>query len=123
MDTSYGELPARGAQMREQILGSAGVDGHTDDLHHAFREVSNALAWGGIWSRDGLGPRDRCLLTVAVLAALGITDPLPMHVRGALRNGVTPTELREALLHVGLYAGFPRAAVGIEYAAPVLEET
>lgn len=123
VDPAHEALYSRGCQVREDVLGSTGASERTDELRDAFRDVSNTLAWGGIWSREGLGTRDRCLLTVALLAAQGITEPLPMHIRGALRNGVTKAELREALLHVGLYAGFPRASVAVNVASDVLEET
>jgi 4-carboxymuconolactone decarboxylase len=78
-----------------------------------FREVATTLAWGGVWCRTGLSLRDRSLITVAVLAALNRVDELAMHLPPAIRNGLQLDELEEALIHVGIYAGFPAAATAI----------
>lgn len=120
MEPEYEALFARGSETRERVLGSTGAERSTDEFGRTFQETSNALAWGGIWSRPGLADRDRCLLTVALVSALGITDVLPLHIRGALRNGVTAEEIAEALLHTGLYAGSPRASVAMRIAGEVL---
>jgi alkylhydroperoxidase/carboxymuconolactone decarboxylase family protein YurZ len=122
VDDGYEALAARGARTRERVLGTTGAERTTTPIGRAFQEASNALAWGGIWSRPGLGARDRCLLTVASVTALGLTEVLPMHLRGALRNGVTEEELVETLLHVGLYAGFPRASIAMGVADEVFAE-
>jgi 4-carboxymuconolactone decarboxylase len=122
MEPEYQALFDRGSSTRERVLGTTGAERGTDEFGRTFQETSNALAWGGIWARAGLADRDRCLLTVTLVAALGITDVLPMHIRGALRNGVTQEELSEALLHMGLYAGFPRASVAMRIASEVLAE-
>jgi alkylhydroperoxidase/carboxymuconolactone decarboxylase family protein YurZ len=121
MEPEYRDLFERGSRTRERVLGSTGAERSGDEFGRTFQETSNALAWGGIWSRPGLEDRDRCLLTVALVAALGITDVLPMHVRGALRNGVTREELAETFLHTGLYAGFPRASVAMRIAGETLQ--
>lgn len=118
----YGELPDRGARVREQALGDSGGGAGGGAAAAAFREVSIPLAWGGVWARDGLALRDRCLVTVAAVTALGRTEVLKMHIRGALRNSVTETELIEALLHVALYAGFPATSTALKIADEVIEE-
>ncbi len=123
MEDAHEQLKARGATIRDEVLGSSGPAG--TDMHPsyaAFQEVANSFAWGGIWARDGLNYRDRCLVTVVSLVAQGITDVLPMHLRGALRNGVTPHELQEALLHTALYAGFPKVSIAMKMLAAVLDE-
>lgn len=122
MDTSYGELSSRGAQVREEVLGTSSSGDERGPAGAAFREVSNPLAWGGVWGRDGLNYRDRCLVTVAAVTALGRADVLEMHIRGALRNGVTKEELVEALLHVALYAGFPATSAAVKVADKVFED-
>jgi len=109
--------------MRYRVLGGTpGAPPHTgaEVLSDAFRDVSTTLAWGGIWSRPGLTLRDRSLIAVAVLTTLHRPDELAMHIPAAVRNGVTVPELTEALLHVGLYAGFPAARSAAEVAERVL---
>lgn len=122
MGTNYGDLSARGAQVRAEALGTSTAGDGGGPAGAAFREVSNPLAWGGIWARDGLGYRDRCLVTVAAVTALGRADVLEMHIRGALHNGVTKEELVEALLHVALYAGFPATSAAVKVADRVFED-
>lgn len=123
MDPAYEALHARGSDVRTDVLGSSGAERGGDAFGKTFQEVSNTLAWGGVWARDGLSLRDRCLLTVGALTALGLDDVLPMHIRGALRNGVTEEELAEALLHVGIYAGFPKASAAMRIAGEVVEDS
>jgi alkylhydroperoxidase/carboxymuconolactone decarboxylase family protein YurZ len=118
----YEVLADVGARTRENVLGSTGAERTATPIGRAFQEASNALAWGGVWSRPGLVVRDRCLVTVATVTALGLTEVLPMHLQGAVRNGVTQDELVETLLHVGLYAGFPRASIAMRVAEGVVGE-
>jgi alkylhydroperoxidase/carboxymuconolactone decarboxylase family protein YurZ len=120
----YAALRERGAALRYQVLGGEPAPPPhtgTEVLSAAFRDASTALAWGGIWSRPGLALRDRSLLAVAVLTTLHRPDELAMHIPAAVRNGLTVGELSEALLHVGLYAGFPAARAAAEIAERVLD--
>jgi 4-carboxymuconolactone decarboxylase len=71
--------------------------------------MSTRFAWGSVWTRDGLDRRTRSAITLAVLTALGREHGIAMHVRGALRNGLTETEIGELLLHTAVYAGVPAA--------------
>jgi 4-carboxymuconolactone decarboxylase len=124
MEDPYAPLKARGAELRTQVLGeeyvrAAAARGAT--FGGGYQEVAIALAWGGIWGRDGLDLRTRSLLTVAALTALNRTEELHMHIPGALRNGVTREELEEVLIHVGLYAGFPAAVSAIRVAQQLFE--
>jgi 4-carboxymuconolactone decarboxylase len=77
------------------------------------------MAWGGVWTRDGLDRRTRSAITLAVLTALGREHELAMHVRAAVRNGLAPAEIAEVLLHTAVYAGVPAA----NRAFAVLQET
>jgi alkylhydroperoxidase/carboxymuconolactone decarboxylase family protein YurZ len=80
------------------------------------------VAWGQVWTRPGLDLRTRSVCTVAVLCALGESRQLATHIRGALRQGLTGAELAEIFIHVGSYAGAPRAATAIEIADTILAE-
>jgi 4-carboxymuconolactone decarboxylase len=102
-----------GESVRRRVLGDAHVDRTTrggDAFLGPFYEVATEHIWGGIWNRPGLDPKYRSLVVISVLAALGRVHELRTHLRGALNVGWTQEELREALLQVAGYAGFPAAA-------------
>jgi 4-carboxymuconolactone decarboxylase len=101
-----------GMAVRRSVLGDAHVDraeANADDFTADFQDFITRYAWGTIWTRDGLGRRERSLITLALLAGLGHTEEIPMHVRAALTNGVTKSEIKEVLLHTAVYAGVPAA--------------
>jgi 4-carboxymuconolactone decarboxylase len=115
----------QGMRVRREVLGDEHVDraiAKTDDVTRDFQDYITRTAWGDIWSRPGLGRRERSLITLALLAALQHEGELAMHVRAALRNGVTPAEISEVLLQVGLYAGVPVANRALAVAQEVLAE-
>jgi 4-carboxymuconolactone decarboxylase len=102
-----------GAEIRRRVLGDAHVDRTARDADAflaPFFDLSTEHVWGGLWNRPGLDVKFRSLVVVSVLAATGRLHELQTHLRGALNVGWTETELREALLQVGGYAGFPAAA-------------
>ena len=102
----------QGMTIRRAVLGDAHVDraiAATTDFTADFQDLITRYAWGDIWSRPGLDRRTRSCLTLAILAVLGHDEELAMHVRAAPRNGVTPAEINEVLLHVAIYAGIPTA--------------
>jgi 4-carboxymuconolactone decarboxylase len=106
------ERSARGMQVRRAVLGDAHVDravANTTDFTRPFQDFITRYAWGEIWSRPGLTRGQRSIVTLTVLAALQHEDELAMHVKAALRNGLTEGEIQEVLLQVGLYAGVPVA--------------
>lgn len=114
----------QGMRIRRQVLGDAHVDAvieRTTPFSEQFQEFITRYAWGDIWSRPGLDLRTRSLVTVALLTALGRTDELGMHLRGARRNGVSLDELAEVLLHTGVYAGLPIANAGFRELGQVLD--
>jgi 4-carboxymuconolactone decarboxylase len=99
-----------GIRIRREVLGTeyvdAGLDG-ADEFMMTFQRVTTEWAWGYAWSREGLDRRTRSLINLAMLTALGKPAELRLHVRGALRNGVTVEEIKEALLHATIYCGVP----------------
>ena len=101
-----------GLRVRREVLGSAHVDaalaGQTD-FDAPFQRFITEVAWGSLWSRPELDRRTRSLLTIAILAALGRKEELELHLRASQSAGATPEEVREALLHVAVYAGIPSA--------------
>lgn len=104
------DVAERGMAVRRAVLGDAHVDRATasaDDLTRPFQELITRYAWGEVWGRDVLDRRSRSMITLALLAALGHDGELAMHVRAALRNGLTREEIAEVLMHTGVYAGVP----------------
>jgi 4-carboxymuconolactone decarboxylase len=115
----------QGMTIRRAVLGDAHVDraiAATTDFTADFQDLITRYAWGDIWSRPGLDRRTRSCLTLAILAALGHDEELAMHVRAALRNGVTRAEISEVLLHVAIYAGVPTANRAFKTAQQALDD-
>jgi len=97
---------------RRAVLGDAHVDraeAAKTAFDAPFQDLITEGAWGTVWSRPDLSPRDRSLITLALLAGLGHWDEVAMHVRATANTGATPDEVREAMLHVAIYAGVPAA--------------
>jgi 4-carboxymuconolactone decarboxylase len=115
----------RGMRVRREVLGDAHVDAaiaRTTDFTADFQELITTQAWGGIWSRPGLDRRMRSAVTLTALVALGHHAELTMHVRAALRNGLTRDELKEILLQTSVYCGVPAANSAFAIAQAVLDE-
>ena len=103
---------ATGMATRRGVLGDAHVDraeAAKTAFDAPFQDFITEGAWGSVWSRPDLSRRDRSLITLALLAALGQWDEVAMHVRATANTGATPADIREALLHVAIYAGVPAA--------------
>ena len=102
----------RGMATRRSVLGSDYVDragAEQTEFDREFQEFITEGAWGSVWSRPGLTKRERSLITLALLAALGQDDEVALHVRATANTGATPDDLKEAMLHVAVYAGVPKA--------------
>lgn len=115
----------RGLEVRRAVLGGAYVDSAlagADGLTRPFQDLITRYAWGDVWGRPGLDRRTRSMLTLAVLAALGHEHELALHVRAAVRNGVTADEIGEVLMHTAVYAGVPAANSALAVARRVLAE-
>ncbi|GIJ31095.1 MULTISPECIES: 4-carboxymuconolactone decarboxylase [Micromonospora] len=114
-----------GMAVRRQVLGDAHVDraiAGTDEFTADFQDLITRYAWGEIWTREGLDRRTRSCITLAVLATLHHDEELAMHVRAALRNGLTPDEVKEVLLQVAVYAGVPAANRAFKVAQETLRQ-
>jgi 4-carboxymuconolactone decarboxylase len=115
----------QGMRTRREVLGDEHVDRaieRTTEFTADFQDLITRYAWGEVWSRPGLDRRTRSLVTITALVALGREHELELHVRAALRNGVTPDELKEVLLQCAVYCGVPAANGAFAIAQRVLDE-
>lgn len=114
-----------GLQVRREVMGDAFVDramGNASEFTQPLQDFVNEHAWGGVWNREGLSRKTRSLITLAALTALKCPQELKGHVRGALNNGCTVEEIREALLHCAVYAGVPAAIDAFRAAQEVIDD-
>jgi 4-carboxymuconolactone decarboxylase len=114
-----------GLAVRRSVLGDSHVDRAelvSTDFDRPFQELITEAAWGHVWSRPNWTKRERSIVTLALLAALGHDDEVAMHVRASANTGATPEDIREAFLHVAIYAGVPAANRAIRIAKEVLAE-
>jgi 4-carboxymuconolactone decarboxylase len=112
-------------RVRREVLGDEHVDlalERTTDLTREFQELITRYAWGEIWTRPGLDRRTRSCMTLVALVALGRFEELELHLRAALRNGLTRDEIKEVLLHSAVYCGVPAGNSAFAVAQRVLEE-
>ena len=113
----------RGTRVRREVLGDAHVDraiAATTEFDAPFQRFITETAWGTLWSGDTLDRRTRSLVTIAILAALGRQEELALHLRATANTGATPEEVREALMHVAVYAGVPAANAAMALAKSIL---
>jgi 4-carboxymuconolactone decarboxylase len=114
-----------GMTVRREVLGDEHVDravARTTEFTEPFQEYITRSAWGSVWTRDGLDRRTRSCITLAALTALHCHDELAMHVRAAVRNGLTAAEIGEVLLHTAVYAGAPAANAAFAVAQRTLAD-
>jgi 4-carboxymuconolactone decarboxylase len=124
-----GKVPSErfveGTATRRAVLGDAHVDrakaGETE-FDAPFQTLITEAAWGSVWSRPGWSKRERSIVTIALLAALGHHEEVAMHVRATANTGATPEDLREAMLHVAIYAGVPAANSAIKIVKQTLAD-
>lgn len=116
----------KGLAIRKEVLGAEWVEGsmsNLDNFNRAFQEeFLTETCWGGVWGREGLTRKQRSLLNLGMLAALGRMHEFKGHFRGALNNGLTREELREALLQIAVYCGAPAGVEAFRAAREVLAE-
>ncbi len=112
-------------KVRREVLGDAHVDraiSRTNDFTADFQDFITRYAWGEVWTRPSLDRRTRSCITLTAMVALGKMEEFEMHVRAALRNGLTEDEIKEVILHSAVYCGVPAANAAFASAQRVLEE-
>lgn len=115
----------KGLEVRKAVLGAEFVEQalkSADDFSRPLQELVTEFCWGAVWTREGLTRKERSMLNLAMLTALNRPHELKMHVQGALRNGVTPVQIREVLLQATIYAGVPAGVDAFRVAREVLKE-
>ncbi|MDR5698702.1 carboxymuconolactone decarboxylase family protein [Agromyces aerolatus] len=124
-DTTRQQTYEDGLRVRREVLGAAHVDrslGQVTEFSRPIQELVTEYCWGAVWNRDGLDRRTRSLLNLVTLTALNRGHELGVHVRGAIRNGVTIEEIQESLLQAAIYIGVPAALESFRIAEAKLEE-
>ncbi|GAB5438895.1 4-carboxymuconolactone decarboxylase [Falsiruegeria mediterranea] len=114
-----------GMEVRRKVLGDAHVDraeAAKTDLDAPFQDLITEGAWGTVWASDGISLRERSMLTLALLAATGNFDEIPMHIRATARTGASKQDVIEAFQHVAIYAGVPRANHALKLAKATYAE-
>jgi len=115
----------KGLEVRKAVLGAEFVEqalNSADDFNRPLQELVTEYCWGAVWTREGLSRQTRSMLNLAMLTALNRPHELKMHVQGALRNGVTPVQIREVLLQATIYAGVPAGVDAFRVAREVLRD-
>ena len=119
------DLYSKGMAVRRQVLGDAYVDKATssvDDFNRDFQRIVTEYCWGEVWTRQVLTNKQRSLNNLCIIATLNRAAEFEIHVRGALRNGCTPEEIRDTLIQVTVYAGVPAGVEAFRIARKVLTE-
>jgi 4-carboxymuconolactone decarboxylase len=114
-----------GMAVRRTVLGDAHVDranANKSDFDAPFQDMITEGAWGTVWKSDGLTLRERSIVTLALLAGLGNDGEIAMHIRATANTGATPQDIREAFMHVAIYAGVPRANHAFKIAKETYKE-
>lgn len=115
----------RGMETRRAVLGSSYVEratGAGEGIDAPFQELLTEAAWGHVWSRGTIPHRERSMMTIALLAGLGNFEELALHTRATANTGASREDVMEAMLHVAIYAGVPRANHAIKVVKKVFEE-
>jgi 4-carboxymuconolactone decarboxylase len=119
------ELFNRGLEIRKSVLGKEYVEksiAAADDFNMPLQRLVTEYCWGAVWGREELPKKTRSMLNLAMLSVLNRPHELKIHVQGALRNGLTKTEIREVLLQVAIYAGVPAAVDSFRVAREAMAE-
>ena len=119
------QLYKKGMAVRRQVLGDAYVDKATasaDDFNRDFQRIVTEYCWGEVWTRQVLSNKQRSLNNLCIIATLNRAAEFEIHVRGALKNGCTPEEIRDTLIQVAVYAGIPAGVEAFRIAKKVLTD-
>ena len=114
----------RGLTMRRKVLGEEYVDRalkSADDFNRDFQRIVTQYCWGETWGDDTLSPRERSILNLGMIASLGKMEEFQTHVRGALKNGLTPNEIRAVLTQIAIYCGIPVGVDCFRHAKPIID--
>lgn len=125
MSERHSERYEKGMEVRRKVLGNAHVDraeAAKTDADIPFQALITEGAWGTVWASDAITLRERSMLTLALLAATGNFDEIPMHIRACANTGASQSDVMEAFQHVAIYAGVPRANHAIKLAKQVFAE-
>ena len=115
----------RGLKIRQDVVGAEYVQRAYDkagEFGKDFQDLVTEFCWGASWGRDALSRRDRSLLNLVIIGTLGRSAEFALHMRGALRNGVTRDEIRDTLIHLSIYSGIPAGVEAFRIAQEVLAE-
>lgn len=115
----------RGLEIRKSVVGEEYVErsfANAGEFGREFQELVTEFCWGASWGRDALSRRDRSLLNLAIIGTLGRTAEFRLHMRGALRNGVTVDEIKDTLIHLSVYSGIPAGVEAFRIAGEVIAE-
>ena len=124
-DATSREIYDGGMVVRREVLGDAHVDranANTDSFTEDFQDMITRIAWGGIWTRPGLSRQMRSAITITAMVAHGHWEELAMHIRAAIRNGLSRDEIKEILLQTAIYCGVPSANTAFKTAQQVFQE-
>ncbi|MGH8843592.1 MAG: carboxymuconolactone decarboxylase family protein [Advenella sp.] len=119
------ELYEKGLKVRREVLGAEFVDksiASATDFNRIAQEITTTACWGLCWGNDDLTRRERSLVNLAMISVLNRPHELSLHVKGALRNGLTETEIRGALTHVAIYGGIPAGMDSFRIASQAIKE-
>jgi 4-carboxymuconolactone decarboxylase len=124
-DQTRKELAEVGLSIRRKVLGSQYVDAalkNVNDFNRPLQELLNEFCWGGAWGREGLSMRERSIIVLSILTALGRSHEIETHTRGALNNGMKPEEIAAVFLQAAIYCGVPAAVDSFRSAGKVIAE-
>ena len=126
LEALHKQLFDAGIKTRREVVGDAYVDkalaGGSSDFAKPMQDLVTEMCWGHVWNRPGLDRKQRSLLNIGMLSALNRGPELGNHIRGAINNGLTPIEIREAVLQVSVYCGMPAGLEGFKIAEKVINE-
>ena len=116
---------AKGMKRRREIMGDTYVEraeSKKNDFDEPYQRLITESAWGHVWARDDIEPRERSMIVLGILAALGRWEEFELHIRTTANTGATPEDIREVLLHVAIYSGVPAANSAMRIAKKTLAE-
>lgn len=119
------DLFEKGMKTRREVLGDEHVnnaEARKTEFDADFQRYITEAAWGAIWSRPGLTKRERSMITIAILTALGLEEELAMHIKACKNTGASIDDIKEVLMHVGVYAGVPKTNGAMKIAKKIIAE-